>query len=264
MVLPDRTFTIATWNVNSIRARLSATLAWMEKRQPDLLCLQETKVEDEQFPTEAFAAVGYRAAFYGQKSYNGVAMISKSPLDDMRMGFGDAKLDTQKRLMTACIFGVRVVNVYIPNGESPDSEKFVWKLEWIRRLRAHLEDIAAPTDRVVIVGDFNVAPEAIDTHAPEEAAADVLFHPQSRMAIANLAQWGFEDLFRLNHPEVRQYSWWDYRAAAFRRNLGARIDHIWGTPAAAAQCRACEIDPTPRAGERPSDHAPVIATLARV
>jgi len=259
----DQTFSIATWNVNSIRARLPAALAWMEKRQPDLLCLQETKVEDAQFPAEAFEAVGYRAVFFGQKSYNGVAMISRVPIDDVQMGFADATLNAQKRLMTARVFGVRVVNVYIPNGESPESEKFVWKMDWIRHLRAHLDEIAAPTDRVVIVGDFNVAPEAIDIHAPEEAEADTLFHPRSRAAIADLKQWGFYDLFRLHHPEGGQYSWWDYRAAAFRRNLGARIDHIWGTPAVAAQCRACEIDPTPRAAERPSDHAPVIATFVR-
>lgn len=260
--MPDQTLTLATWNVNSIRARLPAVLSWMEKRQPDLLCLQETKVEDAQFPAEAFEAIGYRAVFYGQKSYNGVAMLSRVPLADVQTGFADDTFNTQKRLISASVFGVRVVNVYIPNGESPDSEKFPWKLEWIRRLCAHLNDIAAPTDRVVIVGDFNVAPEAIDIHAPDSAEADVLFHPASRAAISDLAQWGFCDLFRMHHPEGGKYSWWDYRAAAFRRNLGARIDHIWGTPTAAEQCLACDIDPTPRGGERPSDHAPVIATLA--
>ncbi len=262
--MSDETLTIATWNVNSIRARLPAVLAWMGKRQPDLLCLQETKVVDALFPTEAFEAIGYHAACFGQQSYNGVAMIARVPMDDVQMGFADETFNAQKRLMTTRVFGVRVINVYIPNGESPDSEKFPWKLEWIGRLRAHLDAIAVSTDRVVIVGDFNIAPEAIDIHAPETAEADTLFHPASRAALADLKAWGFEDLFRLHHPaEEGKYSWWDYRAAAFPRNLGARIDHIWGTPAAAAQCRACEIDPTPRAGERPSDHTPVIVTLAR-
>jgi exodeoxyribonuclease-3 len=252
---------IATWNVNSIRARQEAVLSWLRKHAPDLLCLQETKVEDAQFPMEAFRAAGYEPVVAGQKSYNGVAMLSKRPLTEVRIGFADLPLDEQKRLMAATIDGIRVINVYMPNGQSVGSEKFIYKLGFIARLRTYLDQCHKPEEPLVLVGDFNVAPEPIDVHDPKGWEGEVLFHPEARAALAHLKSWGLEDLFRLHHTEGGAYSWWDYRIAAFRRNLGLRIDHLWGTSGVAARCRGCEIDKAPRAGERPSDHAPVIAVF---
>lgn len=252
---------IATWNVNSIRTRHDAVLSWLRKHEPDLLCLQETKVEDEKFPTDGFRAAGYEPVVAGQKSYNGVAMLSKRPLSDVRIGFIDLPLDEQKRLMAATIDGIRVINVYMPNGQYVGSPKFVYKLGFIARLRTYLDQCHKPEEPLVMVGDFNVAPEPIDVHDPKGWEGEVLFHPEARAALAHLKSWGLEDLFRLHHSEGDAYSWWDYRIAAFRRNLGLRIDHIWATPSVAARCRGCEIDKDPRAEERPSDHAPVIAMI---
>ena len=252
---------IATWNVNSIRTRQDAVLSWLRKHEPDLLCLQETKVEDEKFPMDVFRAAGYAPAVAGQKSYNGVAMLSKRPVSEVRIGFPDLPLDEQKRLMAATIDGIRVINVYMPNGQSVGSEKFIYKLGFIARLRTYLDQCHKPEEPLVMVGDFNVAPEPIDVHDPKGWEGEVLFHPEARAALAHLKSWGLEDLFRLHHSEGGAYSWWDYRIAAFRRNLGLRIDHIWATPSVAARCRGCEIDKDPRAEARPSDHAPVIAVF---
>ncbi len=252
---------IATWNVNSVRARLAAVCQWLATHRPEVLCLQETKVQDGDFPEKELKEVGYHAAFWGQKSYNGVALLSLTPLDDVRFGFPETEWNEQKRLMTATIHGVRIVNVYIPNGETPASTKFDYKLAFIHHLRAHLDQTYSPDRPVVLVGDFNVAPEPEDVYPSAGWEADVLFHPQSRAAIAHLAAWGFADVFRKYHAGGGHYSWWDYREAAFRRNLGARIDHIWASPTAAARCRACEIDCAPRGELKPSDHAPVTVTL---
>lgn len=252
---------IATWNINSIRARCESVLGWLRKNEPDLLCIQETKVPDEKFPADCFIEAGYHPFFSGQKSYNGVAFLAKVPVDQIQAGFPDLPVDEQKRLMAVTYGGVRVINVYIPNGQLVGSPKFTYKLGFIARLRTYLNQCHQPGEPLVIVGDFNVAPEEIDVYAPKEWEDEVLFHPEARAALAHLKSWGLEDVFRRHHPEGGQYSWWDYRIGAFRRNLGLRIDHIWATSDLAKKCVSCEIDRTPRGEERPSDHAPLIATF---
>lgn len=218
-------------------------------------------MEDEKFPADCFKEAGYHPYYSGQKSYNGVAVLSKRPVSDIRIGFPDLPIDEQKRVMAVTVEGIQVVNVYIPNGQSIDSPKFIYKLGFIARLKTYLDLSHRPTEPLVLVGDFNVAPEPIDVYSPKAWEGEVLFHPEARAAIAHLKSWGLEDLFRLHHTEGGHYSWWDYRIAAFRRNLGLRIDHIWATASLAEKCLSCEIDKTPRSEERPSDHAPVCATF---
>jgi exodeoxyribonuclease-3 len=252
---------IATWNVNSIRVRLHSVLAWLSKHQPDVLCVQETKVEDEKFPAREFSDVGYGSALCGQKTYNGVAVLSRHAISEVRAGFPDPSVDEQKRLMAATTGGIRIFNAYIPNGQTIDSPKFVYKLGFIARLRTYLDQCHRPDEPLVVLGDFNVAPEPRDVHAPEEWEGEVLFHPKARTALSELKEWGLIDLFRRHHEEEGHYTWWDYRVGAFRRNIGLRIDHIWATRVLADRCSSCEIDKRPRGEEKPSDHAPVIATF---
>ena len=252
---------IATWNVNSIRTRLQAVLDWLEKHHPHVLCLQETKVEDSQFPKEAFWGTGYEAIFTGQKAYNGMAFLSSLPLTDVSFDFQENPNSLQKRYIAATVGGIRWINVYIPNGSAVGSPPFDYKLNFIAKLRGHLEKSYTPKTPLVLVGDFNVAPEARDVYDPVAMDGEILFHPQERAALAHLKEWGLVDLFRLHHEEGGQYSWWDYQMNAFRRNRGLRIDHIWATPLLAGRCTACDIDKAPRTQEKPSDHAPVIATL---
>ncbi len=256
---------IATWNVNSVRARLGSVLLWLQTQRPDVLCLQETKVEDTQFPKEAFREMGYFTACYGQKAYNGVAILSLAPPDALQFGFPKMENTTdwneQKRMMTATFGNLTIINVYLPNGESVDSSKFEYKLNFMQHLRDWLDQTYPPNPSVILTGDFNVAPEAIDVYAPEAWQNEVIFHPSARQALTHLAAWGFVDLFRKHHAEGGQYTWWDYRALAFSRNWGLRIDHIWGSVPVAQQCSACEIDRAPRAEPRPSDHTPMMATL---
>lgn len=252
---------IATWNVNSIRVRQDAVLAWIERHLPDVLCLQETKVVDEKFPRAAFEALGFAVEAYGQPAYNGVAILSRRPLSDVVRGLPGEASDAARRAIAATVEGVRVVNVYVPNGEAVGSEKFAHKLAWLDRLRQAIEP--APRDSaLVLCGDLNVAPEPRDVHDPAAWEGNVLYHPDARAALARVTDWGLVDALRLHHHEGGLFSWWDYRMNAFKRKLGLRIDHILVSPSLAARCTACAIDAEPRAQAQPSDHAPVYATFS--
>lgn len=249
---------IATWNVNSLTVRLPQVLNWLGEQQPDILALQETKLTDPAFPTLDFADVGYQAVFSGQKTYNGVAILSRLPATDLVTdlpGFADP----QRRVLGATVGTVRVVNLYVPNGQAVGSEKYAYKLAWLERLIAWLQAELSRHAHLVVLGDFNIAPDDRDVHDPAAWAGQVLCSEPERQAFRQLLALGLTDTFRLFPQEERSFSWWDYRAAAFRRNIGLRIDHILASAALATHCAACQVDKTPRRLERPSDHAPVIA-----
>lgn len=252
---------IATWNVNSIRARLPRVLAWLERAKPDIACIQETKVEDGAFPRAEIEAAGYRATIFGQKTYNGVAFLSREdPLDVVR-GFPDDGPEDHKRLIAATYGGVRVVNVYVPNGESTDSEKFPFKLRWLEKLRAFLATGCNVAKPLVLCGDFNIAPDDRDVHDPEKWKDQVLCHPKERAALAEICKIGLKDAQRLLTEEGKLFTWWDYRGGAFPRGLGLRIDlHLVSRPLE-PKVEAVEIDVEERKGTQPSDHAPVILRL---
>lgn len=250
---------IATWNVNSITARLPVVLQWIESAEPDVLCLQEIKCLNEKFPGDAFMGRGYYVLTHGQRTYNGVAILSKTEGEEVQRGFPQDDDTAQARMIAANIDGVRVMNVYIPNGQAVGSEKFEYKLNWMKRLRRFLDMTTDKKAQVLLCGDFNVAPEDRDVHDPLAWQGSVLVSPEERAALEVIKDWGFVDAFRLHNQEAGQFSWWDYRAAAFRRNMGLRIDHIWVTEPLAARCKAVVIDKEPRKWERPSDHTPVIA-----
>ena len=250
---------IATWNVNSIRVRLQTVLDWMDKEQPDVLCLQEIKVTNELFPADSFEASGYQIAVSGQKTYNGVAIVSKYEIRELQTEFPEYEAEGQKRFIAATIGQVRVVNVYVPNGSAPDSPKFIYKLEFISQLRNYLEQLHQPEEYLILVGDFNIAPEARDVYDAEEMEGEIGFHPKERAALRALKDWGFEDVFRRHHEKGGLYSWWDYRAGAFRRDMGLRIDHIWATTPLAALSVESGMDREQRSLPKPSDHIPVWA-----
>jgi exodeoxyribonuclease-3 len=250
---------VATFNVNSVRARLAIVVEWLRRNTPDVLAVQETKVQDPDFPREAFDEIGYRCVFKGQKTYNGVALFSPHPIEDVEFGLLDEPRD-EPRLLKARVKCVTIVNTYVPQGYLPDSDKFRYKLQWFDRLAAYFRNRFKPTDPLLWVGDLNVAPEPIDVYDPEALAGHVCFRPEVHEALAKVMAWGFTDLFRLHCAEPGQYSFWDYRAGnAFGRNLGWRLDHIMATAPLAQKCRRCTIDKGPRAAERPSDHTPVVA-----
>lgn len=253
---------IATWNVNSIAARLPLVLQWVEQAKPDVLCLQETKCVDAKFPRESFAELGYGVETKGQPTYNGVAIVSREPLTDPHRGFPDDDDTAQSRVIAATVGGIRVVNVYIPNGQAIGSEKYAFKLAWLKQLRGYLDAHYDPKEPVLICGDFNVAPEDRDVHDPKAWEGSVLVSDAERAALEEVRQWGFVDAFRMHNQEPKQFSWWDYRAMGFRRNAGLRIDHIWVTESLAARCTSVSIDKEPRRWERPSDHTPVVAEFA--
>jgi exodeoxyribonuclease-3 len=250
---------IATWNVNSILARLPHVTRWLESAQPDVLCMQETKCADEKFPTLDFKAVGYDCVIFGQQSYNGVAILSKAGCASVQRGYADDDATAHSRLLAADVGGIRVINVYIPNGQVVGSEKYQYKLNWMKRLRELLDESYDPTTPVLLCGDFNVAPEERDVHDPRLWQNRILFSGPERAALQHIKDWGFTDTFRLHTEEGGFYSWWDYRAGGFRRNLGLRIDHVWVSAPLAARSRMTLIDKEPRSWERPSDHAPVVA-----
>lgn len=254
---------IATWNVNSLRVRLSQVLEWLARETPDALCLQETKVPDEDFPEAALREAGYFAAFSGQKTYNGVAILARQPLTALTRELPGAD-HAQRRFLAADLDGIRIVNVYVPNGESVDSDKFGYKLAWLEALAQHLRAELVKHPRLVVVGDFNIAPEDRDVHDPQAWQGQVLFSEPERAALQQLFALGLKDSFRLFEQPEASFSWWDYRQGAFRRNRGLRIDHILSSPELAGVCRSCRIDTDPRRAERPSDHAPVIAEFNRV
>ena len=251
---------ITTWNVNSIRARLERVLDWVDRRQPDVAALQETKVVDEAFPREAFEERGYHVEIYGQKTYNGVALISRTPMEQVIRGFGDDP-EEQRRLISAVIDGVRVVNVYVPNGQAVDSPKYPYKLEWLAKLRTFLDEHVGRDEPVLVMGDFNVAPTDLDVHDPEKWRDKVLCSDPERDALARICGWGLTDLFREYDEEGERYTWWDYRTLGFPRNAGLRIDLILGSEAALERCQGVVIERDERKGQKPSDHAPVTAYL---
>lgn len=259
----SKTFTIATWNVNSLRVRLDHVLQWLTQRQPDVLALQETKLEDQCFPEEAFRQAGYYVCFNGQKTYNGVATISRLPMHDPLAMLPDLD-DTQRRLLAVTIGSLRIVNVYIPNGASIDSDKYSYKLNWLTKLQAYLRRELSDYPRLIVLGDFNIAPDDKDVHDPAAWEGKVLTSPLERRALQEIVTLGFKDSFRLFTDETGHYSWWDYRAGAFRRNHGLRIDHILSSSAVAQDCLSCEIDKKPRGWEKPSDHVPVIACYQNI
>lgn len=250
---------VATWNVNSVRSRLERLLAWLERTAPDVVCLQETKVETAKFPYEAIAEAGYYAAVHGQKTYNGVAILSRTEPDDVLPGWADVYDDEQARLLAATIQGVRIITAYMPNGAQPGSEKWQYKLDWLNHLPAYLDATCDPGTPLVLGGDYNVAPEARDAANPEKWVESVLCAPEARAALQRIADWGLVDTMRLHHEGPGPYSWWDYRRLAFPKGDGLRIDHLFATPALADRCTDAWVDRDERKGSKPSDHAPVLA-----
>jgi exodeoxyribonuclease-3 len=252
---------LAAWNVNSLKVRLPQLLDFLRTRQPDVMCLQETKLEDHVFPCAELKAAGYEAAFCGQKTYNGVALLSKTTLADVQSGIPDLA-DDHKRVIAASVGDMRVVSVYVPNGQSVDSDKYQYKLKWLRALNEWLGGELVRHPRLAVLGDYNIAPEDRDVHDPELWRGQVLCSEPERAAFGKLLALGLRDSFRLFEQPEKSFSWWDYRAAAFRRNLGLRIDHILLSEPLSGKCTASIIDKEMRKLERPSDHAPVIATLS--
>jgi exodeoxyribonuclease-3 len=256
---------IATWNVNSLKIRLQHVLDWLELSGVDVLCLQELKLTDDKYPKAELQAKGYRSWFAGQKTYNGVAIIARDTLqvDEVTVvrnipGFEDA----QQRLIAATIDGVRIASAYFPNGQAPGTEKFAYKLQWLAALNDWVQSELATHRDFALTGDYNVAPEDRDVHDPKAWEGQIHVTPEERAAFRGLIDLGLVDAFRRFEQPEKLFSWWDYRMLAFRRNAGLRIDHILLTPSLSQRCTACEIDKTPRRWEQPSDHAPVIATLA--
>ncbi|MER1967262.1 exodeoxyribonuclease III [Castellaniella sp. GW247-6E4] len=254
---------LATWNVNSLNVRLPHVLDWLDANPVDALCLQELKLPDEKFPLEAFAERGYQACWVGQKTYNGVAIVSRAPSDDVQRNIPGYD-DPQSRIIAATLPDanggpVRVISAYCPNGQSVDSDKYVYKLEWFARLRDWLEDELRRYPRLAILGDYNVAPADEDVHDPAAWEGEILVSAPEREAFGALLELGLSDTFRQFQQAPKSFTWWDYRRLAFRRNAGMRIDHILASEALAPHVRSCVVDKTPRAWEKPSDHAPVIA-----
>lgn len=252
---------IATWNVNSLNVRLPHVLEWLASAEPDVLVLQEIKQVTEAFDTDSFAAAGYKAVASGQKTYNGVAVISRNAATDIVTDFPGFD-DPQRRILASTIDGVRVVNLYIPNGNSVGSEKYEYKLGWLTALNAFLSDELKIHEKLVVLGDFNIAPDDRDVYDPEKWGEDVLCSPPERAALQALIDLGLSDVFRQFEQPEKTFSWWDYRAAGFRRNAGLRIDLILATRALSEVCRASYVDREPRTWERPSDHTPVIAEFS--
>jgi exodeoxyribonuclease-3 len=252
---------LATWNVNSLKVRLEQLLAWLDAAKPDVVCLQELKLEDAKFPLAQVEAAGYRAVFSGQKTYNGVAILSKAPLADVTTGI-DGFADDHKRVIAATVEGIRVVCVYCPNGQAVGSDKYAYKLRWFAGLRTWLEAECTKHPQLVLAGDFNVAPDDRDVHDPKAWEGQVLVSEPEREAWRALIALGLKDSFRLFEQPEKVFSWWDYRMLGFRRNAGLRIDHLLLSAPLAGRCTASIIDREPRKLERPSDHAPAVCELS--
>jgi exodeoxyribonuclease III len=251
---------LATWNVNSLNVRLPHVLEWLSANPIDVLCLQETKQEDHKFPFAELEEAGYNAVHSGQKTYNGVAILSKHPLEDVSIGIAGFE-DEQKRVISATVEGVRIVCIYIPNGQAVDSDKYQYKLRWLEALRIWLAGQLEQYPKLVLLGDYNIAPDDRDCHDPAAWLGQVLVSLPERLAYQQLEKLGLHDSFRLFEKEAGHFSWWDYRMAGFRRNLGMRIDHILVSDHLKNDCISCVIDKAPRKLERPSDHTPVILTI---
>lgn len=250
---------LATWNVNSLKVRLPHLQEWLAANPVDMVCLQETKTEDKNFPLAELQAAGYHSLFSGQKTYNGVAILSRLPASEVQCGIPGFE-DEQKRVIAATVDGVRVVCVYIPNGQEVGSDKYEYKLKWLAALQAWLKGELARHPRLALLGDYNIAPDDRDVYDPAAWKDKVLCSEPERAAFNSLLHLGLRDAFRLFEQPEKSYSWWDYRMMAFRRNMGLRIDHILISDA--LRCSACTIDKAPRKLERPSDHTPVIAEVA--
>ena len=251
---------LATWNVNSLKVRLPQVIEWAGRHRPDVLCLQETKLENPKFPAAEVEAAGYRALHNGQKTYNGVAILSRAVATDAVTaipGFADE----QKRVLAATVDGVRVICAYVPNGESVESDKYQYKLKWLAAFRGWLAQELASHPRLAVLGDYNIAPEDRDVHDPAAWEGKVLFSKPERDAFGAMLATGLRDAFRLFDQPDRSFTWWDYRMNAFRRKMGLRIDHILLSEELSKRCTACSVDIEPRGNERPSDHAPVVAEL---
>lgn len=251
---------LATWNVNSLKVRLPHVLNWLEANPVDVLCLQETKLQDEDFPVAELKAAGYHSVYCGQKTYNGVAILSREPAGDVQYGIPSHD-DEQKRMIAANIGDTRIVCVYVPNGQAVDSDKYYYKLAWLDALRSWLKEELSQYPRLAVLGDYNIAPEDRDVHDPVLWQGNVLVSEAERIHFQNLIKLGLHDSFRLFEQPEKSYTWWDYRMMAFRRNHGLRIDHILVSEALSAECKSCVIDKSPRKLERPSDHAPVVAEV---
>lgn len=249
---------IASWNVNSLRVRLPQVLAWLAHHQPDVLALQETKISDPDFPYASFQEIGYHAVGNGQKTYNGVAFISKLPAEN-RLTDPPGLVDTQRRILVADFGDVRVINLYVPNGSAVGSDKYAYKLAWLSSMKDFIRDELARHPRLVVLGDFNIAPEDRDVYDPEAWREQILCSTPEREAFRQFQRLGLTDAFRQFEQPEASFSWWDYRSGSFRRNRGLRIDHILVSSMLLAQCTSCRIDKSPRKWERPSDHAPILA-----
>ncbi len=249
---------LATWNVNSMNVRLPHVLEWLQNHEPDVLVLQEIKQLTESFPSDALAGLGYHSIASGQKTYNGVAVVSKTPPTDPATDFPGFD-DPQRRILAVTIDGLRVVNLYVPNGSEVGSEKYRYKLDWLASLEGFLDEELRHHENLVVLGDFNIAPADEDVYDPEKWGDAILCSPLEREALGKLFDLGLSDVFRKFEQPEGMFSWWDYRAAGFRRNAGLRIDLILTTPSMTARCTASYVDKEPRAWERPSDHAPVVA-----
>ncbi len=257
---------LATWNVNSVKARLEIAIQWLKEAKPDVVCLQEIKTTDEAFPAEAFGDLGYNCAVHGQKTYNGVAILSKRPLEDVspRLPGGDG--DDHARYIEAVVASehgtVRIASIYAPNGNPIGTDKFRYKLAWMERLAAHAKELLAHEEPLALMGDFNVILSDIDCHDPKAWAQDALFQPESRASLRRIEYQGYTDAFRACHAETHQYTFWDYQGGAWTKDHGIRIDHIFLSPQAADRLKACTIDKHVRGSDKPSDHVPVWCELA--
>ncbi len=260
---------IATWNVNSVRTRLSQITNWIKEVNPDILCLQETKVIDDAFPSSHFEELGYEVIIHGQKSYNGVAIISKFKIDNVKKGFTNEDkeekfsldINEQKRLISADINGLKIINVYVPNGSSIDSEKFDYKIKWLNHLSAFLDEQVKDDDLVCLVGDFNIAPSEIDIHNPQKYEGGIMASKIERESLNNVLKGRFIDSFRIFEKNTGHWSWWDYRNNAYELNKGWRIDHIYISKNLSSKLKSCVIERNQRENLQPSDHAPVLINL---
>lgn len=247
---------LASWNVNSLKVRLDQVLEWLMSSKVDILALQETKLTDDKFPIQAFNDCGYHVVFSGQKTYNGVAIISRMPINDIATDIAGL-VDPQRRILAATIGDIRLINLYVPNGSEVDSDKYAYKLDWLTHVTAYIKQQQGLYPRIAVVGDFNIAPEDCDVYDPKAWVGCILVSAPERQAFMDILALGFHDSFRNFTQEPELFSWWDYRAAGFRRNKGLRIDHVLLSDALNAHCLASHIDREPRKAERPSDHAPV-------
>lgn len=262
MLSDKNSFNVATWNVNSLRVRLPQVLDWLQLHKPDILALQETKLTDAEFPASAFLEAGYECLYHGQKTYNGVALLSRYPLTHPLLGMPNLA-DTQCRVLSATINNWRIINFYVPNGASVDSEKYLYKLNWLEKAAEFLTNELRQYPHLMVMGDFNIAPDDCDVYDPKGWEGQVLVSPLERDAFRKILACGLQDALRLHHKDTI-YTWWDYRQGAFRRNMGLRIDHILVSHELSNICSSCEVDKLPRKHERPSDHIPVLASFSAI